>query len=31
MYKQDLALDNRQGWYAVKYNQPTNFIIKIKI
>ena len=24
MYKQDFALDNLQGWYTIKPNQPTN-------
>ena len=24
MYKQDLALNNQQGRYAIKINQPTN-------
>ena len=24
MYKQDFELNNQQGWYANKINQPTN-------
>ena len=29
MYKQDLALDNIKGWYAIKSNDLTKFECKL--
>ena len=29
MYKQDLALNNFKGWYAIKSNQTSSYIFNI--